>query len=170
MNARQLLKLLLVLSIPGALCFGILKLTDGSAAPVFEEILTAFLVVAMLLSAMSVAMFTYLDNIAKDLTELRNEVNRPDYRVAQEQLTLLKREVLYNGALIVSLLIFERIVKGVAAYLASQLQGTCFELVIDIALPLRIALFFASLWASTTQLKGFIVAAEFRDLIAKNRK
>lgn len=170
MNARQLVKLLLVLSLPGAVCFGILKLTDRSAAPVFEEILTAFLVVAMLLSAMSVAMFTYLDNIAKDLTELRNEVSRPDYGIAQEKLTLLKREVLYNGALIVCLLIFERSVKGVAAYLVSQLQSPHSELILDIALPLRIALFFASLWAATTQLKGFLVAAEFRDLIAKNRK
>ena len=91
-----MVKLLLLLGLSSAACYGVLKLTNGSAAPVFEEILTAFLVVAMLLSAMSVAMFTYLDNIAKDLTELRNEVNRSNYTVAHEKLTDLKREVLYN--------------------------------------------------------------------------
>ncbi|RTL18097.1 MAG: hypothetical protein EKK55_21630, partial [Rhodocyclaceae bacterium] len=121
MNARQLVKLLLLLGLSSAACYGVLKLTNGSAAPVFEEILTAFLVVAMLLSAMSVAMFTYLDNIAKDLTELRNEVNRSNYTVAHEKLTDLKREVLYNGALIVFLLILERSTKGVAGFLTTQL-------------------------------------------------
>ncbi len=81
MNARQLFKLALLLCASAAACYGVLRLSKGSAAPVFEEILTAFLVVAMLLSAMSVAMFTYVDNIAKDLTELRNEVSRASYSV-----------------------------------------------------------------------------------------
>ncbi len=169
MNARQLVKLLLLLGLSSAACYGVLKLTNGSAAPVFEEILTAFLVVAMLLSAMSVAMFTYLDNIAKDLTELRNEVNRSNYTVAHEKLTDLKREVLYNGALIVFLLILERSTKGVAGFLTTQLPQNA-SLIVEITVPLRVALFVTSVWAASVQLKGFLVAAEFRDVIAKNRK
>lgn len=170
MSAKQLLKLLLLLAAAFAACYGILKLSNGTAVGVFEEILTAFLVIAMLLSAMSVAMFTYLDNIAKDLTELRNEVNRPNYSVAQEKLTLLKREVLYNGALIVCFLIFERSVKGVASYLIAQLPPQNAAIILVISVPLRVSMFVASIWAATTQLKGFLVAAEFRDVIAKNRK
>ena len=169
MNARQLVKLLLLLGLSSAACYGVLRLTNGSAAPVFEEILTAFLVVAMLLSAMSVAMFTYLDNIAKDLTELRNEVNRSNYTVAHEKLTDLKREVLYNGALIVFLLILERSTKGVAGFLTTQLPQNA-SLIVEITVPLRVALFVTSVWAASVQLKGFLVAAEFRDVIAKNRK
>ena len=169
MNARQLFKLLLLLSISSAACFGVLRLTNGSAASVFEEILTAFLVVAMLLSAMSVAMFTYFDNIAKDLTELRNEVKRASYSVAHEKLTLLKREVLYNGALIVFLLILERSTKGVAGYLTTQLPQNA-SLIVEISVPLRMAFFVTSVWAASAQLNGFLVAAEFRDVIAKNRK
>ena len=164
-----MVKLLLLLGLSSAACYGVLKLTNGSAAPVFEEILTAFLVVAMLLSAMSVAMFTYLDNIAKDLTELRNEVNRSKYTVAHEKLTDLKREVLYNGALIVFLLILERSTKGVAGFLTTQLPQNA-SLIVEITVPLRVALFVTSVWAASVQLKGFLVAAEFRDVIAKNRK
>ncbi len=123
----------------------------------------------MLLSAMSVAMFTYLDNIAKDLTELRNEVNRSNYTVAHEKLTDLKREVLYNGALIVFLLILERSTKGVAGFLTTQLPQNA-SLIVEITVPLRVALFVTSVWAASVQLKGFLVAAEFRDVIAKNRK
>lgn len=169
MSARQLGKLLLLLSLSSAACYGVLRLTNGLAAPVFEEILTAFLVVATLLAAMSVAMFTYLDNIAKDLTELRNEVNRSSYSVAHEKLTVLKREVLYNGALIVFQLILERSIKGVATYLTTQLPQNA-SLIVEVSVPLRVALFLTSVWAASAQLKGFLVAAEFRDVIAKNRK
>jgi hypothetical protein len=168
-NARQLAKLLLLLSLSSAACYGVLRLTNGSAAPVFEEILTAFLVVAMLLSALSVAMFTYLDNIAKDLTELRNEVDRSNYAVAHEKLTALKREVLYNGALIVFLLILERSIKGAAGYLTTQLPQNA-SLIVEISVTLRVALFVTSVWAASAQLKGFLIAAEFRDVIAKNRR
>lgn len=169
MSARQLAKLLLLLSMSSAACYGVLSLTDRSAAPVFEEILTAFLVVTMLLSAMSVAMFTYLDNIAKDLTELRNEVNRSAYSIVHDRLTALKREVVYNGALIVFLLILDRSIKGIAAYLTIQLPHNE-ALITEISIPLRVAFFATSVWAATAQLKGFLVAAEFRDVIAKNRK
>lgn len=170
MNAKQLFKLLLLLISSSAVCYGAFKLSNGSAAAVFEEILTAFLVVAMLLSAMSVAMFTYLDNIAKDLTELRNEVSRPDYSIAQEKLTHLKREVLYNGALIVFLLILERSIKGIAAYLMMHFPPHCASLISEISIPFRFSLFVTSVWAATAQLNGFLIAAEFRDVIAKNRK
>lgn len=169
MNARQLAKLLLLLGLSSAACYGVLRLTKGSAAPVFEEVLTAFIVVAMLLSAMSVGMFTYLDNIAKDLTELRNEVNRENYSLAHDKLTALKREVLYNGALIVFLLILERSTKGVAGYLTTQMPQNA-SLILEVSIPLRVAFFVTSVWAASAQLKGFLVAAEFRDVIGKNRK
>ena len=147
-----------------------LKLSNGSAVVVFEEILTAFLVIAMLLSAMSVALFTYLDNISKDLTEVRNEVERPQYIIVHENLSALKREVLHNGALIVFLFLLERSTKGVSSYLVSQLPKPDTALIVNISVSLRIALFVASVWAASIQLRGFLVAIEFRDIIAKNRK
>ncbi len=96
--------------------------------------------------------------------------NRGKPTDTQEKLTLLKREVLYNGALIVCLLILERSIKGVAAYLTTELPPQSAALILEVSIPLRVALFVASLWAATTQLKGLLVAAEFRDVIAKNRK
>ena len=74
MSASQLIKLLLILCFAFAICYGLLFISCGTAATVFDEILTAFLVIATLLAAMSAAMFSYLDNISKELTELRNEV------------------------------------------------------------------------------------------------
>lgn len=170
MNAKQLLKLLLVFGAGFTPSYGLLLISTGTVIPVFEEMLTAFLVIAMLLPAMSVAMFTYLDNIAKELTELRNEVKKPEYDVAHQRLSGLKREVLYNGGLIVGLFLLERSIKGVAVYLVTQLPPDQTTHVTYIATSLRVALFVASLWAATVQLKGFLITVGLRDIIATNRK
>lgn len=170
MNAKQLLKFLLILSLGFAICYGLLSISSGTAITVFDEMLTAFLMIAMLLSAMSVAMFTYLDNIAKELTELRNEVKKPAYDIAHQSLSELKREVLYNGGLIVCLFLFERSIKGVAVYLVAQLPHDQALHITYISTSLRVALFFTSVWAATVQLKGFLIAVRLRDIIAVSRK
>lgn len=170
MSAKQLFKLLLLLGGAFAVCYGLLLISSGTAATVFEELLTAFLVIATLLSAMSVAMFTYLDNISKELTELRNEVQKPAYMVAHQSLSELKKEVLYNGGLIVIMLLLERGIKGVSMYLLAHLPPDLAPDVTYISTSLRVALFVVSVWAATIQLKGFLVAVELRDIIARNRK
>ncbi|TVT69164.1 MAG: hypothetical protein FHP92_19505 [Denitromonas halophila] len=123
MNSRQFFRLLLILGFAFVVCYGLLSISGGAAATVFDEMLTAFLPVAMLIAAMSAAMFTYLDNIAKEVTELRNEVCKPAYLVAQQKLSDLKKEVLYNGGFIVCLFLFERIIKGISIYLLAHLPA-----------------------------------------------
>jgi hypothetical protein len=170
MSARQLIKLLLILSFTFLICYGLLLISDGTATTVFDEILTAFLVIAMLLSAMSVAMFTYLDNISKELTELRNEVKKPAYAIAHQKLSNLKKEVLHNGGLIVGLFLLERSIKGVSIYLLGHLSTDQAAQITYISTSLRVALFATSIWAATVQLKGFLVAVELQDVIANSRK
>lgn len=170
MNGRQFIKLLLIFGFAFAVCYGLLSISGGAAATVFDEILTAFLTVTMLIAAMSVAMFTYLDNIAKEVTELRNEVPKPAYLVAQQKLSELKKEVLYNGGFIVFLFIFERSIKGIAIYLLAHFPAEQAIPITYISTSIRVALFVASVWAATVQLKGFLIAVELRDVIARNRK
>lgn len=170
MSGRQFIKLLLILGLAFAVCYGLLSISGGAAATVFDEMLTAFLPVAMLIAAMSAAMFTYLDSIAKEVTELRNEVKKPAYIVAQQKLSDLKREVLYNGGFIVCLFLFERSIKGISIYLLAHLPAEQAIPIAYISTSIRVALFAASVWAATVQLKGFLVAVELRDVIAINRK
>lgn len=170
MSGRQFIKLLLILGLAFTVCYGLLSISDGAVATVFDEMLTAFLPVAMLIAAMSAAMFTYLDNIAKEVTELRNEVRKPAYIVAQQKLSDLKKEVLYNGGFIVCLFLFERSIKGISVYLLAHLPAEQASLITYISTSIRVALFAASVWAATVQLKGFLVAVELRDVIAGNRK
>ena len=170
MSGRQFFKFLLILGLAFSGCFGLLSISGGAAATVFDEILTAFLPVAMLIAAMSAAMFTYLDNIAKEVTELRNEVRKTAYLVAQQKLSDLKKEVLYNGGFIVCLFLFERSIKGISIYLLAHLPAEQATLITYTSTSFRVAFFTASVWAAAVQLKGFLVAVELRDVIANNRK
>lgn len=170
MTCKQLIKLVVILALAFGACLGLLYITSGTAVQVFEELLPAFLVVATLLVPLSVAMFNYVEAISKELSELRNEVPRSSLAVAIEKLSSLKREILYNGGLIAFLAVLERATKGVAVYLQAHYQGETLVSVIFVSVSLRFAFFCVSLVAAGTQLKGFIVATEFRDIIAKNRK
>jgi hypothetical protein len=169
-SASQLIKLLLILCFAFAICYGLLFISSGTAATVFDEMLTAFLVIATLLAAMSAAMFSYLDNISKELTELRNEVKKPAYVVAHQKLSELKKEVLYNGGLIVGLFLMERSIRGISIYLLVHFSADHAAHVTYISTSLRVALFAASVWAATVQLKGFVVAVDLRDAIANGRR
>lgn len=170
MSGKQFAKLLLLFVLAFAACYGLLSISDGAVVTVFDEMLTAFLPIAMLIAAMSAAFFTYLDNIAKEVTELRNEVRKPAYVAAQQKLSDLKKEVLYNGGFIVCLFLFERSIKGVSIYLLGNLSPEQATLVTYVSISIRVALFAASVWAATVQLKGFLVSVELRDVIANNRK
>jgi predicted PurR-regulated permease PerM len=169
-TAKQMAKMLGVIAISFGICFAFLFISDGSAAPVFDELLSAFLVIATLIVALSVAMFNYVESISKELSELRKEVPRQALNLVIEKLSSLKREVLYNGGLIATLFVMERVTKGIAIYLQSHSQHETMNYVLHISLSLRFSFFCVSLFAAAIQLKGFIVATEYRDVIAKNRK
>lgn len=170
MNGKQLLKLFVILLPSYGISHALLYLSEGTAAPVFDEILSSFLVVATLLSTLSAALFAYIDSISKELTELRNEVDRNAYTNVIEKISALKKEILYNGALIAGLFLLERSIKGVTAYLLTHLPIEQVAQVTNISSSFRMSLFCIALAAASTQFKGFLVAINYRDLIAKNKK
>jgi len=142
----------------------------GGLSKALEEVLSVGLAVLTVLFALSIGMFNYLDGIAKDLTELRNEVGKSKYVYVQESITRLKREVLYNLALIILLLLTGKFIKGLAQVLISWLPTSMFLDPANALLSIRGAMFTAAICAATIQFQGFLVAAEYREIIAKNRK
>lgn len=137
---------------------------------VFDELLSAFLVVATLLVTMSVALYNYTDNTTKDLSDVRNDVDREKLNIVLDKLAALKREVLLNGGLIAFLFVFERVLKGIQVYLLAQLPMEHHRVIADASTALRVAFFFVSLVAAVIQLKGFLLAADFREHIVRNRR
>jgi hypothetical protein len=130
--------------------------------------LSAFLVLATLLVASSVPLFNYVEAISKELIDLRDSVDRKAYEKAIEKLSLLKKEVLSNGILVVALYISERALKGLSLHLASSMDlgaeaGLAF-------LSSRFGIFVVALVAAWIQVNGFLTAIEFRDVIARGRK
>ena len=170
MSARQLAKLIALVTVTFSICISLLWISDGSASPIFEEILSTFNVIATLLATLSVVMFNYIENISKDLGEIRKDVKRTEFCVVIDALSSLKREILLNGGLIVTLLILEKTIKGLSLYLFSYIPEGKLALFLYFILSLRFSFFCVSVFAASIQLKGFITAIEYRDIFLKNRK
>lgn len=170
MNAKQLLKLLVIFGASLGLSYLLLRATAGAVIVFFDELLSAFLVVATLLVTMSVALYNYTDNITKDLSDVRNDVDRGKLGIVLDKLVSLKREVLLNGGLIAFLFVFERALKGIQMYLLAQLPMEYHRVIADVSTALRVSFFFVSLVAAVIQLKGFLLAADFREHIVRNRR
>ncbi len=169
MNSKQIARLLSILLLVAIFLYISLGRISG-LNKAFEEVLSVGLAVLTVLFALSIGMFNYLDGIAKDLTELRNEVGKSKYVYVQESITRLKREVLYNLALIILLLLTEKFIKGLANVLITWLPTSMIVDPANALLSIRGAMFTAAIWAATIQFNGFLVAAEYREIIAKNRK
>jgi len=152
------------------LAYGVIYWYGEPALKAIDALLSVFLILVPAVAAMSWGMFTYVDNMAKELTDLRNEVNRQKYLVAQSSLEKLKKEVLINVGFVVVFFIFERTCNALVAQLILAAGLNHLWLLQTISMSLRFTFFFASIWASMTQLAGFLTAAEFRTLIATNRK
>ncbi|MBJ7312598.1 hypothetical protein ACFOLJ_01055 [Rugamonas sp. CCM 8940] len=170
MNVKQLSRLLVIILIAYWFCYLSLYLLSGPVFTFFDDMLSASIVIISVMLAISFGMFTYVDNMAKELTDLRNDVNREKYIIAHGKIDSLKREILLNAGLVLILCLLERVAKSAAGYflvLATKnqmwLQSTIFT-------SIRFSFFCTSIWIIISQLRGFVVAVEYRTLIASNRK
>lgn len=170
MTVKQLAKLFGLLVVSFGICYGLLWLSNGAAVQVFDEVLGAFLVVATLLVTASAAMFNYVENISKELSELRKDYPKDAINAVIEKLSALKREVIHNCGMIALLFILERAAKGISAYLQTYYQAESAQQIVFASVSLRFAFFMVSAFAAMNLLQGFITATEYRDHLAKLRK
>jgi hypothetical protein len=168
-NLKQFVKLLLISITTWGVFFVLLKALNKYLAPVLEETLGAFVVVALFSSALSFALFTFVDGIAKDIAASMDKFDSTKFSNAVEALSQLKKEVLSNAFLILILFIVERIAKG--AMMATSNDITIkFQSLPSILLSLRISCFLVSFISIILQLKGFMIAADYRSLISRIKK
>jgi len=98
--------------------FVFLHLSGGKAGMIFNEILSAFSVLAIFSTTLSVALFNYVDSISKDVSVL--DESHSKIKLALQSLSNLKKEVVVNAGLIVFLLIMELTIKGFTKYSQSE--------------------------------------------------
>lgn len=167
---RQALKALAAVAGSGSLAFALLYMHPRTSSTL-EEILGILVYLVVTLGTMTYAMFTYVDNISKELVDFRKDVEKSKFDAVQAKLGALKVEILGNGVwLSLSIFILERISKSAAPYLVSRASVQNSPIVEHIIISFRFGLFATCILAIFFQLKGFQTAVRYRELMATNRK
>jgi hypothetical protein len=142
-------------------CFASLHATNGMAEAIFSEILSAFSALAIFATALSVALFNYADNISKDLSSVEGDADK--ISTALIGLSALKKEVIVNAGLILSLLIMALALKGISK--STSPDNTPFQSFYWVVLSLRFSFFTLALLAVSEQIRGLLVAIDYRNVI-----
>lgn len=162
-----MIRLLIVFLSAFAISYSGLKATSGVITPIYAEVLAAFITVTLVFGALSFALYSYLDGIAKDLPNVRGERPSEKYEAAVDAISALRTEVIVNIFLVISLLVLERCALG----LSSVAQQQAWQLSSPhqwAILSFRFSCLLTSLVAAAVQFKGFLVANQLRDHIAKH--
>lgn len=144
-----------------SVCFVSLHLTDGAGEMVFKEILGSFSALVIFGTTLSVALFNYVDNISKDVGSLEGDKGK--IQNALSRLSLLKKEVVVNAGFIITLLVIELAVKGIMKSIPPD--NLPFDSFYWVAISFRFSLFVLAILAASEQIRGLIVAIEYRNVI-----
>ena len=150
-----------------AVSLGILFLTDGKVSVVFDEMLAGLHVVALLTLTLSVSLFTYVDGILKDLSELKNRLSEEKYSLAVKKIASLRKEIIINVAIIVAFYLFERFTKGIFISFELLAENHQFQW---IAISIRLTCMIVVLLTTIDLLYGFITSLKFREILANRSK
>lgn len=171
MSKKQFLKIVLLIVGACTLTSLAIYFFGDAASKALSKLNEALPYLLAIMGALSFAMFTYVDNTAKDLTDLRNDFpDRNKYFICQESLTRLKKEIISNIALVTVVFIADRIVQALAVALVNKFSNYEKWILESISICLAASCFAIVICALILQISGYITAAEYREIIAKNRK
>jgi len=140
--------------------------TENLAAPIFEELLSAFVVLTLITGTLSYALYGYVDSIAKDISSDKKLKTHDTYNSVVQKLTELKSEILVNAFSVVFLLILERVSNGISLVFPISDEQP-FNWFWACAISIRVACFASSVVIAAVQFHGFIIANEFRSVISR---
>jgi hypothetical protein len=143
------------------ICFLSLHLSDGSSEIIFAELLGSFSVLVIFGTTLSVALFNYIDNISKDISIVDAESTKIEN--ALESLSVLKKEVIVNAGLILALLFIELAAKGLVKSIPPE--NIPFESFNWVVISVRFSFFVLAIMAASEQIRGLLVAIEYRGVI-----
>lgn len=163
-------KLLLILLLAYTLSHLAIYFSENRVTAAFDSVLVTFNFLMPTVLAASWGIFTYVDNMAKELTDLRNDVDRKKYVVVQESLAAFKSEIIANAFMVFVLFLMQKIIASIFAGLGVFRGDKNVWLIETIALSVQMSLFTISIVAALIQIRAFLTAVEYRTLIAINRK
>lgn len=145
-----------------------LYFTDGAVVPIYNEILSAFLVIAALFATLSFAFFNYIDGISKDLPSKDKVASVEALNKAVETLQALRKEVISNVILVIVLLVLDRTALGLLGYFSTNNFNVSSH-ILWLLLSFRVSCIACTLTAAFVQLRGFLTANELRSILSKNK-
>jgi len=142
--------------------------TQNLAAPIFQELLSAFIVLTTITGTLSYALYAYVEGVAKDVATDEKKKDHSSYNAVIDSLSSLKKEILVNAFAVVGLLILERVAHGLSLLFPVS-QTDPFNWPWALAISIRVACFILSVYVAAIQFRGFIVANEFRVVISRGK-
>ena len=150
-----------LLSLSITFSFLSVHLSEGKAESIFSEILSSFAVLTIFTTTLSVALFNYIDGISKDVSGI--DADHHKIQIALSGLSALKKEVIINAGLMISLLIIDLAIKGIAKSIPES--NVPFENFYWVVVSVRFGIFTLAILAASEQIRGLLVAIEYRNVI-----
>lgn len=141
---------------------------EDLAEPIFQELLSAFIVLTMITGTLSYALYAYVEGVAKDVAADEKKKDHASYGAVIESLSSLKKEILVNAFAVVGLLVFERVTHGFSLLFPIS-QTDPFNWHWATAISIRVGCFLLSAYVAAIQFWGFIVANEYRAIISRSK-
>lgn len=163
MTLKQFIKLILLCGFffAAAVMFQYFAYTFASNS--LNNIISVISYVFLASSAITFAIYSYVDGIMKDVGEIDN-VPKKKKSIALDKLGLLKKEVLNNFLLIFTFFLFERLIWSISPYSNTE-SSLDFHIFESIVIALRFSLFSIICIAFFQQLFGFKTASDYRTII-----
>lgn len=139
------------------------------AAPVFQELLSAFVGLTTITGTLSYALYTYVEGVAKDVAADKSIRTHDNYNVAIESLSDLKKEILVNAFAVIALFVLETVSHGYSL-LFPLTPAAPFNWNWAFAISIRVACFVLSVYVASIQFRGFIIANEYRAVISRGKQ
>lgn len=150
-----------VLGLSMVFSFLSMHISEGKAESVFFEILSSFTVLTIFATTLSIALFNYIDGISKDISGI--DADRSKIKNALLGLSALKKEVIINAGLIISLLIIDLTIKGISKSVPENIVP--FDNFYWVIIAIRFSIFVLAILAVSEQIRGLLVAIEYRNVI-----
>lgn len=139
---------------------------EDLAAPVFQELLSAFIVLTMITGTLSYALYAYVEGVAKDVASDDKKKDHASYDAVIDSLSSLKKEILINAFAVVGLLVLERVSHGFSLLFPIS-QTDPFNWHWAVAISIRVGCLVVSAYVAAIQFRGFIIANEYRAIISR---
>lgn len=142
------------------------KLVGGRIFIALDNIVFVITILVTFFAAASWTFLSYLDGVLKDISAEKSFCNTDRYFDAIDRFGKLKAEIVHNVILIVVIFILERFSNGIFSLFYDQ-KLNVYQAIPNIAFSLRLAFFTVLIFALFNHLRGFVVALEYRNLIAR---